>query len=1054
MGKKEGLILLTILLLVIPITYSATELLQVGSCTASGCTVAGWNDLDNTADGSTLAPGGVDSLTLNDPTFSTSATINSVLVHLNHGGAGGIKGSLAIVFRNAANTVTYCTSTTPNTQGYTLSDITPTGCSWTYSRLQDLVVQISSGSDANKDEYNDFLNFTVDYTPYSDTTSPTITLGNPGPDTWATTTPITFYYTPSDTQSEIYNCSLIINGSINKTQTGGITKDVSNSISETLEDGTWNWTVNCTDTWNNTGQASTSKIINVDTQGPIINLETPDNNTEWTATQTVSFYFNASDKQRTLTSCELIIGGSVMDTLSSPSESTSLNFDYAPGNGQYWWNINCTDESGFETSSDLYNLTVNYAGRTVLTDAASYEQGSDVSISGTNWAPSSNITLIVTLSNGTIMSWNVTSDVSGNITDSCFINYSCPIGQYNVTAYEYLIPSNNATNSFTVTQRIASITVGSIFKQGETIEINGSGFSPNTDVNLNISFGTGDNTTIQVADSNGDFTYYFETAYISWTGLYNITAYDTNFMNLNATANFTLDQRLPRLNTTNFFYGSNEIVDIFGYNFSILAMIELVVFENDTGVYAPGYPQYPNANNSGDFYSWLNTTDTCPGIYGINAYDTNYSLYNETIYINLTGSTQLYNYTPNSTSGGTPGLVSNIQTKDDSNAESITLSATGLSYIYINFTNNIALDAEVVNAYLKINHMENDPSAKLNSVNIEIIYQGSWTNACNLIESGIYLYETCDLSGYLINGSDANNVQIRVAYDRSTGGTDPIGYIDYALMEVTAGGTGACTFWGNQPPSLLFIEVDDLYTGISNEIDLTVGGLTPVFCNITVYDGEGSSSILNAGATFYNSLNQSDDPDNNNTHYTNNDCTFISEDEGAKTKTFSCVFNITYYANNGTWICNATGYDTGGLLGSSIDQVNINELYAIGFTSNVTFPEIELGSTSSDVISTITNVGNVEIDLGIDGYATTDGDGIAMNCTEGNISFNDFRYDLLPAQNFDVMTPITDDLVNLTTFNLAKQTTAISNKNVYWKVRPSPFTAGTCQGIVVYTAMG
>jgi hypothetical protein len=95
-----------------------------------------------------------------------SDTINSVVLHFRHGGTGDTDGSWTISFRDETGGTTYCTASVAHvTTSDVYTDVTPSGCSWTVSRVNDLEVAFASG-DAGKPglAYVLFANITVDYT--------------------------------------------------------------------------------------------------------------------------------------------------------------------------------------------------------------------------------------------------------------------------------------------------------------------------------------------------------------------------------------------------------------------------------------------------------------------------------------------------------------------------------------------------------------------------------------------------------------------------------------------------------------------------------------------------------------------------------------------------------------------------------------------------------------------------------------------------------------------------------------------------------------------------
>jgi len=135
----------------------------------------------------------------------------------------------------------------------------------------------STASLGHKTGYDEAYNFTY-FDVISDNVAPNITLTSPDNDTRTKEQTVLFNYLVNDTLSAISNCSLIIDGSINETDSSileGITQyfDPIN-----LSEGWHNWSVNCTDDYNNTG-ASERRTILVDITPPNITMGNPANGT-------------------------------------------------------------------------------------------------------------------------------------------------------------------------------------------------------------------------------------------------------------------------------------------------------------------------------------------------------------------------------------------------------------------------------------------------------------------------------------------------------------------------------------------------------------------------------------------------------------------------------------------------------------------------------------------------------------------------------------------------------------------------------------------------------
>jgi len=242
--------------------------------------------------------------------------------------------------------------------------------------------------------------------------------------------------------------------------------------------------------------------------------------------------------------------------------------------------------------------------------------------------------------------------------------------------------------------------------------------------------------------------------------------------------------------------------------------------------------------------------------------------------------------------------------------------------------------------------------------------------------------------------------------------------------------------------------VEDDFSTPANEIDLTAAGTKLVNCSANISDFNGFSDINNVTAVFFDSNNASmNSVDDNNNHYTNNSCVF-SNCVGTTCKV-DCNFNIQYYANanaSQSWLCNMTATDSSNNKGYGIDNTSINTLLGIEFSDSINFGTIGPSKVSNESVNNVTNRGNVRIDIRLDGYGGYDGDGNAMNCSNGqNISIGYEKYNLT-ASNLGTLTltqfesfykNLTDSLVNEAGFNLDyRKNDALNeaNKQTYWRI--------------------
>jgi hypothetical protein len=252
-------------------------------------------------------------------------------------------------------------------------------------------------------------------------------------------------------------------------------------------------------------------------------------------------------------------------------------------------------------------------------------------------------------------------------------------------------------------------------------------------------------------------------------------------------------------------------------------------------------------------------------------------------------------------------------------------------------------------------------------------------------------------------------------------------------------------------PVIDSISVDDDISP-ANEIVLSAGYTRFINCTVTATDAEGAENIVNASATFYYYLNKTSDSDNNNVHYTNNSCSYVSSN--STSKTFLCGFNVYYFANNGTWNCNATVNNGLFYSASANNSTIINPLYALNFSDGISFGNVQGGIESSDIIANVTNVGNMPINISLQGYAISIGDNTGMNCSDNtNITITNIKFSTALGQTFAQKNPL-DGAIQSLNITLQKPTsiTPIIN-NTYWQIMPDPGSINRqCTGFIIFSA--
>jgi len=288
----------------------------------------------------------------------------------------------------------------------------------------------------------------------------------------------------------------------------------------------------------------------------------------------------------------------------------------------------------------------------------------------------------------------------------------------------------------------------------------------------------------------------------------------------------------------------------------------------------------------------------------------------------------------------------------------------------------------------------------------------------------------------------------------------PLAFLVYfwaASFFMFAGTAGAVTYWNvnatvnvtNQAPTVTNVVVDDDVASPPNQIDLTPGSTKLVYCNGTANDTNGYSDITTVSAVFYENVTATPASANNNeTHYTNSSCS-VSGGAGVS-ETAICAFQILYYANNQTWICNMTATDSDSATGTGIDGTTVNLLIGLNISNQIlNYGDIAPDATSGSVTENVTNHGNTQIDLALNGTN--------MPCSGvGSINVERQHYNVTGTeQTYDSMVNLTGTQTTITNFNLAKRTDASgdSKRTSYWKIQAPLGTKGRCEGNVTFTAL-
>jgi len=245
-------------------------------------------------------------------------------------------------------------------------------------------------------------------------------------------------------------------------------------------------------------------------------------------------------------------------------------------------------------------------------------------------------------------------------------------------------------------------------------------------------------------------------------------------------------------------------------------------------------------------------------------------------------------------------------------------------------------------------------------------------------------------------------------------------------------------------------EVWNIYFTPTVQIDLSSCGNVTVWCNATVMDANGWNDIQTVNATFWaESETDEGSPNNNSNHYTNSSCN-LNGGSGSTVQA-NCSFTLRYYAIPANWTCAMYATDTASLIGSNSSNVTINSLISLDAENAINFGSLSPGATSpADMNNTVTNCGNVRMDLNLSGTNLTNTSATVTNITVDRVNYNVTNY----SQTYNVTMTMLSGTSTKADLNLAKRTNGASTSKTYWKISiPASIENLIYEGTVTFTAV-
>ena len=229
---------------------------------------------------------------------------------------------------------------------------------WTWNEIRnDLLLRVQTVPTGADDPavvflYEIYLNVTYDVS------GPGIQLSSPQHATNISTSNVTFEYTVSDELSGIENCSLLIEGNVNTTNTS-VLELVSQYFNQSFPEGIYDWKIECYDNSSSYNyNFSLERSFTIDLNPPTIWLESPMDGVTESSGNNITFLYNLSDISQII-NCSLMINNTINDTEWVVTKDTSQTFISELSNGVYEWGINCTDALGVSNVSETRALIVD-----------------------------------------------------------------------------------------------------------------------------------------------------------------------------------------------------------------------------------------------------------------------------------------------------------------------------------------------------------------------------------------------------------------------------------------------------------------------------------------------------------------------------------------------------------------------------------------------------------------------------------------------------------------------------------------------------------------------
>ena len=227
----------------------------------------------------------------------------------------------------------------------------------TYSGFTDglFLWNVTCTDDGQRNGTSAIRNFTIQEPP-------TVNLNAPSAGNRTRNQTIMFSYTPNDNANAIGNCTLVIDGTVNATNTS-VNEGIANNFTiGAIPEGFHAWNVTCLDPSGNAGENVSGRNFTIDLTPPSINLTYPPN-ASFINGNNITFNWTPADTSAPTITCNISVTngtGALNGTGITGANGTVFGKTFADlAEGPHNWSVTCVDDVGNSNTSATFSFTIN-----------------------------------------------------------------------------------------------------------------------------------------------------------------------------------------------------------------------------------------------------------------------------------------------------------------------------------------------------------------------------------------------------------------------------------------------------------------------------------------------------------------------------------------------------------------------------------------------------------------------------------------------------------------------------------------------------------------------